>query len=276
MKIIISHDIDHLTVFEHYKDPIIPKFIVRAAIERFKGKINNKELILRYRNLLKNKWQNLNELMEFEKKFNIPATYFIGVRKGRLLAYSNKQAKPFIKNIISNGFDIGVHGISYENFADIKEEYQLFKDLIGIENSGIENFGIRMHYLKLTKDTLLYLEQAGYLFDASILEIKQAAKSGNFWMFPLSIMDGLEINGTYRRQYYNLNTALYNSINKIEQAKNKGINYFSILFHDRYYDNSFITWKLWFEKLIEYCLINNYEFINYKQAIEEMKKGNGN
>ncbi len=35
MKIIISHDVDHITVLEHNRDLIIPKFIVRSFL--YKG-----------------------------------------------------------------------------------------------------------------------------------------------------------------------------------------------------------------------------------------------
>jgi hypothetical protein len=44
MKIIISHDIDHITVFEHKKDLIIPKFIIRSFIELGLGYISFSEL----------------------------------------------------------------------------------------------------------------------------------------------------------------------------------------------------------------------------------------
>ena len=39
MKVIISHDIDHITAREHLTDTIIPKFIIRNKIELLTGKI---------------------------------------------------------------------------------------------------------------------------------------------------------------------------------------------------------------------------------------------
>ena len=31
MKVIVSHDIDHVTVWEHYNDMIVPKFVIIAT-----------------------------------------------------------------------------------------------------------------------------------------------------------------------------------------------------------------------------------------------------
>jgi len=40
MRIIISHEVDHLSVFEYYKDLIIPKYIGLNSIELCKRKIS--------------------------------------------------------------------------------------------------------------------------------------------------------------------------------------------------------------------------------------------
>ena len=58
MKAIISHDIDHLTVWEHTTDLILPKFVVRANIELVMGKISIGEYMLRIGDFFKNKWQH--------------------------------------------------------------------------------------------------------------------------------------------------------------------------------------------------------------------------
>ena len=89
MKIIISHDVDHLTLWEHFpKDLIIPKFFFRSYIEFLYNKINYKELLLRHSDLFVNKWNNIEEILNFNKDkghqsrfylFTIKsATYFNG------------------------------------------------------------------------------------------------------------------------------------------------------------------------------------------------------
>ena len=48
MKVIVSHDIDHLTVSEHlFKDAIVPKYYIRSYIELLSGKISLAELFNR-------------------------------------------------------------------------------------------------------------------------------------------------------------------------------------------------------------------------------------
>lgn len=65
MKIIISHDVDHITAWEHRKDLIIPKFLVRNTIELTIGSITGKEYLLGFSSLFKNKWHNVKDLIDF-------------------------------------------------------------------------------------------------------------------------------------------------------------------------------------------------------------------
>ncbi len=88
MKIIVSHDVDHLSVIEHYKDLIIPKLIIRSFLEKFKGRISVKELRGRIISLFTNKLQNIEELILFDKDNNVPSTFFVGVENGLGLSYS--------------------------------------------------------------------------------------------------------------------------------------------------------------------------------------------
>lgn len=77
MKIIISHDIDHLTVKEHLlKDLIIPKLIVRNQIELITGSVQLSEYFLRWKNILNNKMENIKEIVKFDKENGIPSTFF--------------------------------------------------------------------------------------------------------------------------------------------------------------------------------------------------------
>lgn len=266
MKVIISHDIDHLTVDEHWKDLVIPKFIIRMHIELILGKISVKEYLFRYKYLFINKWQNLEEIMAFNKSEAIPATFFIGVNNGVGLSYSLKDAEKWIKIIINNNFDCGVHGISYQNSEDIKKEFDTFKNL-----SGLNDFGIRMHYLRNDSKTLSLLSEAGYLFDSTEYCIKNPYKIGNMTEFPLHIMEGYEIENGKRWQSRNLEQSKISTIEKIKKAESNGINYLTILFHDRYFNNSFKTWIDWYKWTILYCKEQGFEFINYKQAANEIK-----
>jgi len=264
MKIIVSHDIDHITAFEH-KNMIIPKSIIRASIELFNRKITFKEYLLRYNELLINRWHNLDELMSFNKEYNIPATFFIGVNNGLGLDYSIDNTIKWAKRIQGNNFNIGVHGINYENYNGIQKEYNILKDIIG------DDFGIRMHYLRQNSDTFNNIEKSGYIFDTTFIEDTNPYKIGNMWEFPLHIMDGdIMYQG---KRWITKSLDEYKDITKkrVEELIAKDIKYMTFLFHDRYFNNSFLTWKEWYIWSIKYFKDLGYEFISYRDAINELE-----
>ena len=267
MKIIISHDLDHLNVSEHFNDLIVPKFILRAKIELLTGKISIKEFLIRMSALFLLRWNRIDEIVAFNKLHNIPTTFFVGVNKGLGLNYSLKNAAIAIKKMQSLGCDVGVHGISYDNFDAVKNEFELFAKII-----GHRNFGIRMHYLRTNADTLKHLSDAGYLFDATMHKFESTYHTFNFTEFPVHIMDGWMINNHKSWQANNLQQALDESKRLIDQGVKNKVDYFSILFHDRYFTNGFRTWKSWYTQLMEYLIQNNFQFTDYKSALADIKE----
>jgi len=55
MKIIVSHDVDHIRPWEHAPDLIIPKYWARTFIEFGLGYIRTTEVLCRAWNFLSNK-----------------------------------------------------------------------------------------------------------------------------------------------------------------------------------------------------------------------------
>lgn len=266
MKIIISHDVDHITVWEHKCDLIIPKLIVRSFIELILGYASIAEFGNKFKDILKNKWQNLEEIARFDKENKVDSTFFIGVNNGVGLNYSLKNAQVWIKIILDKGFDVGVHGISFENYDDIKNEYETFKSL-----SGLKNFGIRMHYLRNAANTTDLLNKAGYIFDSTIYKFENPFKLGNLWEFPLHIMDGYLFYENSRWQNRSLEAAKEKTKRIIEEADKKGIKYLTILFHDRYYNDGFKSWMDWYIWCINYLREHGFRFISYRDAIRELE-----
>jgi len=270
MKIIISHDIDHITVLEHNRDLIIPKLIIRSFIELGLGYISISEMIKKFSESLKNKWQNIEELMKFDKENNVPSTFFVGVSKGKGLCYSLENAEYWVKKIVEQGFDVGVHGIAYDNYELIKTEFDTFKKI-----SDLKTFGIRMHYLRHNEYTLDFLNKTGYLFDSSIYGLKNPYKVGSLWEFPLHIMDGYIFCKKSRWQNVFLEKAKQETRSLIEKAHENDINYFTILFHDRYFSESFKQWKEWYLWLIYYLKKNNFEFTTFNDAVDTIERMKG-
>ena len=267
MKVIISHDIDHITVFEHKKDLIIPKFILRSSAELLFGSVSKREYYYRFKEFLRNKWNNIEELMDFDEKKNIPSTFFIGVSNGLGLSYSLDHSEYWIKKIIKCGFDVGIHGIAYDDIDEMKREFSIFREI-----SGLDYFGIRMHYLRHNDKTYTYLAEIGYLFDSSRYILENPYRIGNMWEFPLHIMDGYIIYDGKRYQRDKIDKIIKRTKNRLSELANLNLKYISILFHDRYFSDSFLSWKLWYINLIDYLRENGFYFISYKDAIKELEK----
>lgn len=267
MKAIISHDVDHITVSEHYKDLIIPKFIIRSHLEFLKGRISAKELFFRYSDLVKNKWNCINELMDFDKMAGVKSTYFVGVANGLGLSYSLLSAAHWTNEIKSKEFEIGLHGINFSDYEKMKKEHDLFGSI-----SGLKYFGIRIHYAKHFPFTLDHMNKCGYLYDTTTMGFINPYKIGNLWEFPFQIMDGYIIEKNKRWQACSYQEAIEQTKILIDEAFAKELKYFNIIFHDRYFSRSFNTWQKWYYWLIEYLTINDIEMVNYRSAIEDLEK----
>ena len=267
MKVIISHDVDHISVWEHTKDLILPKFIVRAKLELFSGKISLSEFFNRMGDFFQNQWHRVPEVIAANKAEGIKSAFFFGVNNGVGLNYPVEFAIPWINHAIEEGFEVGVHGIDFDSLEKVKKEYSTFKEL-----SALNSFGIRMHYLRQNEHTFNYMEQSGYRFDASEQGYKNPYLIGKMWEFPLQIMDGWVVNGEKRYQFRNLEQCKDYTKEKIDKAINEELNVLSILFHDRYFSSSFKTWKNWYEWLLIYLKDQKFEFVTHDQAIVELEK----
>ncbi|MDQ7786438.1 MAG: hypothetical protein RDU01_02415 [Thermodesulfovibrionales bacterium] len=265
MKVIISHDIDHITAFEHMHDLILPKFFMRSSLETLLGTISWNEYNHRFQIFLKNKWHNLEELMAFDKTHSIPSTFFVGVAHGRGLRYSLQDAAFWIDRILREGFEAGVHGIVDDNYELLADEHKRFKDI-----TGLAQFGIRMHYLKTCHETMGFLDKAGYMFDTSLFTFSAPFKAGNLWEFPLHIMDGYIMCNKRRWQNQTLCQAKDNTKIILDGLNKIKLKYITILFHDCYFSDSFSTWKEWYVWVVDYLKINKVVFISYADAVREL------
>lgn len=267
MKAIISHDIDHITVWEHlFKDIIIPKHMVRMHIELVAGKISIREYILRWSEFFTNKWQNIDELITFNKSHHIPSTFFIAVSKGVGLNYSNESSMIWMDQIKQRQEELGIHGIAYQSFNEINAESDLFKHL-----SQLDEIGMRMHYVRNTENTKSFLNTAGFVYDSTEHSFKNPYKIGNMWEFPIQIMDGWIIENGKKWQSLNLDQAKESTKSLIDKAFDSKLNYLTIDFHDRYFSHTFETWLNWYIWLIDYLKLNNIAFVNFRQAISELE-----
>ena len=117
------------------------------------------------------------------------------------------------------------------------------------------------------------MNNAGYLFDTTYFnkgktELINPYKVDEMWEFPLHIMDG------YVCEQGKLKEGIANTRKIIDKAEALGIRYLTILFHDHQFDDDFDPQlKEWYMSTVEYCQRKGYEFISYRDAIEELENG---
>ncbi|MBN1879720.1 hypothetical protein JW823_06385 [bacterium] len=267
MKVIVSHDIDHLTAWEHMADGMLAKFIARSTMHAVLHKICLREYIARFGEILKNRWENIDDLMEYDKDQGIPSTFFVGTARGLGMSYSNRAAEPWIRKIAKSGFDVGLHGIAFEDEEGIQREFELFKKM-----SGMASFGVRMHYLRFSEITPHILDRTGYIFDSSSETLENPYKVGKLVEFPVSLMDVRVIFPYNRLRPEGFSEIRANTERIIEEAIQRGVKYFTLIFHDRYYSDCFRLAKRWYEWIIPYFRERGMTFISFRNAVSELNR----
>ena len=266
MKIIISHDVDHLNSNEHYFDFILLKYLVRSLIEFIYGTISFSDLLNKFRSVYDSQWHNVFDLINFNNKNNIPSTFFWGMDNALGLNYRLKDVVPIISKVIHQKHNCGVHGIEFNNLLKMEQEKELFSNIV-----GSKKFGIRMHYLRLDQDTLNKLNQLNYIFDSSMYSDYEPFKIGDMWEFPIQIMDSYEFNTKFSWQSKTTEEIIFSTIEKIKTYDNKDFKYLNIVFHDRNFCKAQSSYMLWYESIISYLKDNGYEFISFIDAIKELE-----
>lgn len=267
MKVIISHDVDHIDSVDHlFKDLILEKMFVRSWIQFIQGRLSFRTFIYRITLVFRGRMNRLNEIMEFDKKHHIPSEFFFGVSNTKGMSYSRKKAEKYIKWVYEKGFHVGVHGCEFHKYSQMHKEYKCFEKIL--ENY---QFGIRNHYVQYDDNTFAKMAEMGYIFDSSEfnkkeVELKEPYKIGDMWEFPLHIMD------CYVLEQGKVDEGIEKTIRLIDDADSKGVEYLTILFHDYQFDDIFDPdSKKWYIKTIEYCEKKNYVFVSYREAIKELE-----
>ena len=116
MKIIISHDVDHLDASDHlFRDLILEKLWVRSFLHLCQGRISLKTFFHRLTILFHNRMNRIEEVMEFDRAHGIPSVFFFGMDNVLGMSYPRKKAAPVIRHVLEQGFDAGVHGVDYQD-----------------------------------------------------------------------------------------------------------------------------------------------------------------
>lgn len=262
MKIILTHDIDHLMWSDHYfKDYYIPARIIRNFISLLNRQISFNLFFKRMK--MWGRMHRIPELLNFYKDLNIKANFFIGMDNALGLSYNYKKTEKIIRSIQNDGHFLGVHGIDCRTNKGITKELSRFQEI-----SDIKALGYRTHYLRWSGYTYSILENHNIQFDSSMMGLFKPYKVGSLWEIPISIMDVSVVE----RAQENNNIDLWNKNTNIifEKALNNNIPYFVINFHDVYFDSQFFTMKEWYKNLV-FELQKKYQIISFEDAVLELE-----
>lgn len=267
MKVIVSHDVDHISPSEHWKDLYYPKLWFRSFLELLKRQISFRVFWNRMVSVFDKRINRIPELIEFDCENNVKATYFFGMAHALGMNYNQGKALPWIQYVKDKGFDAGVHGCDYQHLDFIRKEHDDFAKL-----TSDSKFGIRNHYVRYDNDTFCKMSQVGYLFDTSEFNkekptYKKPYKVGGMWEFPLAIMEGYVV-------HHDLQEAQKVVTDFIHRSLDENADYLTILFHDSFYNKKcYPVEKAFYEWLIGYIKSLNLQFVSYLDAIKELENG---
>lgn len=257
MKIIISHDVDHLYLSDHWRDAFLPGLALRSLKSCLRGQLSISAIANRF----SFRMNRINELQAFNQRHHIPATYFFGMRTGLKLSYHWRTAKEYVRFLQDSGNEIGLHGMAYNDVEKLREEKKRLEEILELPVEGIRN-----HYLRLAESTLPTMAKLGFKFDSTQTGLDFPSKCGELTEIPISLMDVQLM----KKHPCNLKVWMEESWSRIKESEFKDIPYFVINFHDVYFSGGYLTFKSWYENLVVELKKRDYEFITFRTALDEL------
>jgi peptidoglycan/xylan/chitin deacetylase (PgdA/CDA1 family) len=185
----LTHDVDHPSIRRHKFDHTTLGFLYRAVLVSL-AKAWRKQLSLRgllrnciaalklplvHLGLAKDFWDQFDRYLRLEE--GLPSTFFVipyGGRPGRLddgpapsfraARYGAADIKVKIRDLMSAGCEIGVHGIdAWIDSSSGRAELEVIRGI-----TGMQSIGARMHWLYFGESSPLALDEAGADYDSTI------------------------------------------------------------------------------------------------------------
>lgn len=258
MKIILSHDVDHLCLLEHCRDTFIPGLLQRTILAASRGELSLGEAVRRFSLRL----NNIDELATFNADRGLPQTFFFGMASGLNLSYRPKSAAPLIRSLVDMGVEVGIHGMAYQSQSAMLSEKERLAEILGYSPRFIRN-----HYLRTADQTHSIMANLGYAADSSIEALMQPWNVNRMWVLPISLMDAslLRRAGTQHPELQAM------ARSALTEAESKGLPYFVVNFHDLYFSGGYPVLKRWYRDFISEMLDIGYEFCSFHEAVQELR-----
>lgn len=263
MKIIISHDVDHASIHEHWlRDLFIWKYLSKTVFYIITGSLSFRVGLKRLGAIFFRRFHNIHEVMALDRQLGVPSTFFVGMRNGLGMSYPLHVAKQLVAHIQQEGFAVGVHGVAFDDARLISEEHERFAALAR-ENRP---FGARNHYLRCCAQTLEFQKTAGYSYDSTEYGMKPPYEVGGMIEFPVCLMDSYLLKETRN----DLEEVKRNTLAGLAEGERMNLSYFTIIFHDVYFSERFPDHQAWYRWLVHY-LKDHYEWSDFEHAVTELK-----
>lgn len=115
-------------------------------------------------------WWNFEWLMQLEKELGIRSTFFflknLHKKRDSRYQFADKKILGLINDLISNGFEVGLHG-SFDSYNHPSMLKQQLDELAAVVNST--PLGIRQHFLRFKHpETFKHQINAGLTYDCSL------------------------------------------------------------------------------------------------------------
>lgn len=257
MKVILTHDVDHLYITEHWKDSFLLGLLFRSVKSLFRLELS----LIGFFRRFKFRTHRIPELIEFNTSIGAPSNFFFGMANGLGLSYHANKAKPIIRMLMDDGHFVGLHGLSFDDKKSMLEEKRRLESILGLEVKGIRN-----HYLRQSSNTQRFMAELDYQFDSTDRGLFDPEEKDGILSIPMSVMD-VDIV----KPGVSASAALHSTLDKLDEAAEKNLMYFVINFHDIYFDPvSYPDFYNWYVGLVKECQARGYEFTNFKTALEEL------
>lgn len=186
----LTHDVDHPSIRQHKWDHTTFGFLYRATLgslrDVIRGRIPVRSLFANWAAALKLPFVHLGLAKDFWRDFadryrelekGLPSTFFIipfknrsgETRQGpapkfRAAGYAAQDFTDTIKDVLSAGSEIGLHGLdAWLDSARGQEELEEIRRL-----TGASAIGVRMHWLYFDPQSPVALESAGAAYDSTV------------------------------------------------------------------------------------------------------------
>ena len=185
----LTHDIDHPAIRNHRFDHTVLGFLYRSTVGTllsvYRGKKPIKSLWrnwaaacmlpLVHLGIAKDFWSGFDRYLEIES--GLGSTFFVIPRRNyagrtadglapalRASKYDLSQLLPQLKGIVAAGREVGVHGVdAWLDAGEGRKERARLSEAL-----GMNEIGVRMHWLFFDKNSPEALDQAGFTYDSTV------------------------------------------------------------------------------------------------------------